>query len=436
MPTEIRVRRRNLAYPIAEPSGKKAVNMVAFGDSITAGTGASDAAHRWANIVAASLGATLTNSGISATILQNTVQNSVDTIGAAADNNGRDTYTARITGYSPKYVYILYGLNDLRLNDVAITQALFEADLTEIVTALITAGITASDIVLGSPPYTDPAQDGANSPFDGGTTSKHQLYTASVQNIAAIKGTKYADIYGAMVAGGGNDLLAVDGIHPNDTGHALIASTFLAATTTTAKWYLAGSVSAANCLAAYEAKGAASLAASYVNKINAGTNNLVLSGDAPGWDSTNGWDFPGDSATTYLKTSIVPVEGYSFLVRFAGGTTADEYVCGAYSTRGLGLLNKSAGNTVQYWSGTYAFRSPGVASGTLGISGNQPYRNGEVDGDVLAAWGGTITEGFDIGKLGGFATNRFGGTIQAVAIYKATLSTAQMLAITTAMAAL
>lgn len=93
--------------------------MVAFGDSITAGLNASDAAHRWANIVATTTGYTLVNAGAASTTLQNTVQNTVAVLGAAASGNGRDTYVARVCANYPGRVYILYGLNDLRLDDAA-----------------------------------------------------------------------------------------------------------------------------------------------------------------------------------------------------------------------------------------------------------------------------------------------------------------------------
>ena len=63
-----------------------------FGDSVVTGTGASDRAHRFANIIATTKEWMLYNKGRDATILQNTIQNTVATIGAAADNNGRDTY--------------------------------------------------------------------------------------------------------------------------------------------------------------------------------------------------------------------------------------------------------------------------------------------------------------------------------------------------------
>ena len=95
----------------------------------------------------------MTNSGLGSTTLQNTIQNTVATLCAAVDNNGRDTYTTRVSASYPDYVLILYGLNDIRLNDVAYTTALFENDLGEVVDGLVAAGIAASRIVIGSPPY-------------------------------------------------------------------------------------------------------------------------------------------------------------------------------------------------------------------------------------------------------------------------------------------
>lgn len=201
--------------------------LVAFGDSITAGTGASDAAHRWANLLATAKGWRLTNSGVVSTILQNTTQNTVATIGAAADNNGRDTVAARVTAYSPIYVAILYGLNDLRLNDAAITADNFETDLGEVVDAIVTAGTPAANIIIGSPPYMDPAHYSDGTPYNAGTTLKHQAYVAKCAAVATAKGTKYIDVYQWMIDNGGLTLLSGDSIHPNDAGHDAIADAFL-----------------------------------------------------------------------------------------------------------------------------------------------------------------------------------------------------------------
>lgn len=202
--------------------------MTAFGDSITEGTGASDAAHRWANIVAATRGWALTNAGISSTTLQNTAQNTVALVGGAAVNNGRDSCNTRVMNKFPGHVCILYGLNDLRLNDVAYTTALFQNDLGEVVDSMIAGGVRATNICIGSPPYIPAASYALNGPqWNGGSALKHAAYVAAAASVAGTRGTKYVDVYQYMADNGGDALVGVDGIHPNDAGHAAIASAFL-----------------------------------------------------------------------------------------------------------------------------------------------------------------------------------------------------------------
>lgn len=203
--------------------------MVAFGDSITAGSMASDAAHHWTNLVAAAKGYSLTNAGLGATVLQNTVQTTVDTIGAAADSNGRDRYVNDVLGACPDVVCILYGLNDLRLNDAAFSAANFQTDLGEIVDGLTARGIAAQSIVIGSPPYIPAASYALYPPYDGGSTVEHAAYVAACAAVAAAKGTRYIDVYQWMIDHGGDALVHADGIHPNDAGHAAIADAFLLA---------------------------------------------------------------------------------------------------------------------------------------------------------------------------------------------------------------
>lgn len=199
---------------------------VFFGDSITAGSGASTTENRWVNLVQASrYFDTATNSGIGGTVLQNTVK----TGGAAETNNGRDTYASRVTAYNPNYVYIMYGLNDLRLNDANFSVANYQNDLGEVVAAIIANGTLAKNIVIGSPPYMNTSYYASYSPFDAGSTLKHAQYAAAAAAVASAYGTRYVDIYQIMLDGGGNSLVSADGIHPNDAGHLVIANAFLAA---------------------------------------------------------------------------------------------------------------------------------------------------------------------------------------------------------------
>jgi lysophospholipase L1-like esterase len=207
--------------------GDLSQQMAVIGDSVTTGVGASDIAHSWANLVAINKGWRLHNGAHTATMLQNTVQNAVATLGAAAQYNGRDAYIERLLAYKGAKIFILYGLNDLRLNDVAITVALYENDLTEIVDGLIAGGVNAQDIIIGSPSYMNPATYGDGAPWNAGSTVKHVAYAASALAVATAKGTKYKDIYQYMIDNGGNTLLDPDGMHPNDAGHAAIATAFL-----------------------------------------------------------------------------------------------------------------------------------------------------------------------------------------------------------------
>ena len=200
---------------------------VFLGDSVTVGTGASDAAHRWVNIVAAATGYTPVNAGIAGTMLQNSVQNSVATVGAAAENNGRDTYHSRLTSYGPDWAIILYGLNDLRLNDAGFSVEAFESDLGEVVDGIVAQGTSANHIVIGSPPYMNPDFYASYAPSNGGSIEKHAAYVAACASVAAAKSTRYADVYAAMLNNGANTLIGADGIHPNNAGHAMIAATFL-----------------------------------------------------------------------------------------------------------------------------------------------------------------------------------------------------------------
>lgn len=77
-------------------------------------------------------------------------------------------------------------------------------------------------------------------------------------------------------------------------------------------WWLAGGISPANCVAAYQAKGAVSYAASKVNLANPGTYDAMDGTSAPPWDSTNGW--VGNNAG-YLDTRFKIKLNWSVVIR-------------------------------------------------------------------------------------------------------------------------
>lgn len=202
-------------------------------------------------------------------------------------------------------------------------------------------------------------------------------------------------------------------------------------------WYLAGGVAAANCKAAYQAIGAASLSASYTNLANPGTNDAAP-GLAPTWASATGWTFNGTSQ--YLTTGVTPVndQTWSLMVRYTMPGTSTGFLLGAFSGSAYYALQPNyPDNNLYYENGSYLGVSPRLASGVVGFAGNKGYRNGSADSGTIPTATGTLPAVF-IGCLnsGGSPAYYHAASIQAVAIYNTALTSAQVSAISTAAAAL
>jgi len=208
------------------------------------------------------------------------------------------------------------------------------------------------------------------------------------------------------------------------------------------QWYLSGGIAAANCIAAYTPKGAASLAASYDN--NAAPGNGLADGTydaapgvAPTWGAATGWTFNG--STQYLDSGVVPTNSYSMLVRFSNATLAqDRIICG--------MRESSNASSFAFWvysggSGYFANSNlltfTPAASGVLGMAAKEAYLDGASEGTIPAgsfSFSGSC-------YIGGAYTSGgpswyYQGNIQAFAIYDTTLTAPQVLAVSNAMAAL
>lgn len=193
-------------------------------------------------------------------------------------------------------------------------------------------------------------------------------------------------------------------------------------------WYTAGG--APTPVAAYQPIGAASLAASYVNLANPGTNDAAP-GTAPTWAAGTGWTFNGTSQ--YLNTGITPTAGYSAIVRFSGSSADVAMIVGA--TGYFGIWPQYSPGTGYYQVGAGFQSTTGKTSGVMCTVGNgassQGYYNGAADGAAFTATSpafGPIT----IAGTNGF----WPGDVQAVAIYNTALTAGQVAAITSAMQAL
>ena len=199
-------------------------------------------------------------------------------------------------------------------------------------------------------------------------------------------------------------------------------------------WYLAGGVSAANCVAAYQPIGAADYAASKVNLANPGTYNATDGAEYPTWDDTNGWKFDhttGDSQTLYYIALGSSAE-YSAILRFSNVVQGIENGY-ALTTNGtsnnLNLQFRAANSQYRYHTTQRlnAFDSGGVVAwNKVGIY---------VDGSPSYSWtpaSDTITPASL--RSQSVSTGLF--YLQALAIYNTTLTGDQVAAITTAMNAL
>lgn len=204
-------------------------------------------------------------------------------------------------------------------------------------------------------------------------------------------------------------------------------------------WYLAGGVSAANCIAAYQPIGAADYAASKVNLANPGTHNATDGAEYPTWNATDGWI--GNGSSQYLLTDIVQDSlSWSVAMRFTNKTDGTKYIASSYNysstNRRFGFYGDGSSLIYGNAQNIYSYGSV-PSSGVAILSGFDAYFDGSDVGDISE--GANITSGtFTIlARKSGANIAYFSDTkIQALSIYDTALTSYQAAAITTAMNAL
>lgn len=198
-------------------------------------------------------------------------------------------------------------------------------------------------------------------------------------------------------------------------------------------WDVAGQA----CVAAYQPKGAASLAASYTNLTGNATYNAAP-GVAPTHSSADGWTFNG--STQYLTTGVLPNQSYSMIVRFSD-VSNNGYICGQLQDSSTFFAlspQRGTGGIVRYaYATTTSDISPGLTVGVLALAGPNRYRNGSADGSFgavtfIGSVGIHVGAGYSSGSAFAFSACK----IQALAIYSTTLSGADVASLTTAINAL
>ena len=207
-------------------------------------------------------------------------------------------------------------------------------------------------------------------------------------------------------------------------------------------WWLSGGIAAANCVAAYQPKGAASYAASLVNLTGNATYDAT-GYNTPTWDASYGWNLIGYSPFKYIRTGITSMTtGWSIVALVDTSVAASVFgVSNAAGKQKRVALNFNGGRASWYLdSGLYGTGTSSIKAGNVAILGNKGYVNGTLDctGTDTGDYSGVDFQIGGYNKNGtadGFATGAQ-IKIKAIAIYNTVISTAQLSALVTAMAAL
>jgi hypothetical protein len=202
-------------------------------------------------------------------------------------------------------------------------------------------------------------------------------------------------------------------------------------------WYLSVG---ATPIAAYQAKGATSYAASKVNLANPGTYDISDGAAFPTWASATGWTFVAASLQ-YLVTGLTPsAKTWSALIQYSGVGAADTALFGADGDALFSIYPHYSDNKIYYQNGSFIDGVGGLNDGNLGFAGNQGYKNGLADGLAIPAGAGVTWYPMLIGCTTvngtGAPTAYINAIIKAFIVYSITLNAAQMLTLATAMEAL
>jgi hypothetical protein len=207
-------------------------------------------------------------------------------------------------------------------------------------------------------------------------------------------------------------------------------------------WWLSGGISAANCIAAYAPKGAATYAASKINLANPGTYNAVDGAAYPTWNVATGWTFNG--STQYLTTGIIPTDAYTVIFRYANLVYAsNNCIFGCYDSVTDAMLHTQTmeADKVKNRHGDVSsiyIDSAATTPNTYAIAGKSIYRaGGFIDVCVAGAAGGAYRPLY-IGALNldGSVSQYTAVDLLSMSFYDTTLGAPVVLAVSNAMAAL
>jgi len=191
------------------------------------------------------------------------------------------------------------------------------------------------------------------------------------------------------------------------------------------------------CIAAYQPKGAANLAASYINLANPGTYNAAP-GVAPTHNPAVGWTF---TTAQWLNTAYIPAstQSRSIMVRINNGAAGGYQSLAGMLGAGENFHLRVTQTGTHMWGNGQLISGgvPEYTTGVVGISGNQGYYNGTAQGGLIPwAAGNPVAVYLGGNNNGGSFANGWAGDVIAFAIYSDTLTAGEVSALSTRMAAL
>jgi lysophospholipase L1-like esterase len=350
--------------------------IAAGGDSYTVGLNASPNTTGWMYQVASALGATLTNSAVSGTVLQN----SADSGGSSRASNLRDSYASFLLGSNKKAAaFLAIGYNDGRYTGAPSTfnVANYQNDYREVLNGLLIGGYSRNDIYVVSPFYpTDTGLNTGSTGFTGQTRSGFAAFVAAAAAVAKEFGVRYVDVYTplgvdpAYIA----DVDGSDHIHPAAYGHAAIKNTVLNSMTAPNTLAAPASVTATTSgsgvtVTAAAVTGAASYEYSLVaNPVDYASNTTGSFSSVPNGsyyprarpvfgDGTKGpWTF----AASAITVAAVTLNTLTLSGTLKNGTASSGTINGA--TSGSSIVSNVTGLTVDSTARTYSFDGTAAAA--------------------------------------------------------------------------
>jgi len=209
---------REILLPVTLSIGTNRANLYfAFGDSITDGDGSSNH-DGYRGRLEMRLVQQLNRANVNA----NGNQGTTSAEGAARIANW-------LRDFRPAYMLILYGTNDWN-------QSACNSDITTCFTQASFRSMIQQTKANGSLPIVStiiPCNTGFNANAPPDRNERIQQMNAQIRSLAQTEGVPVAESYNAFITAAAGNLrsLFVDHIHPNDTGHDLIAQSFYEAIT-------------------------------------------------------------------------------------------------------------------------------------------------------------------------------------------------------------